>query len=76
MRNYLLYKLPDNIAILLFNPISWWAENQNVYPLLQKLARQYLHIPATSTPSEIIFSLAGNIVTKNTKNLEPPLVNK
>ena len=38
--------------------MTWW-ESQNTYPNISKLARALLAIPATSVPSERIFSLAG-----------------
>ena len=40
-----------------------------------KLVRTYLAVPATSTPSERVFSAAGNIVTKKTAALSPENVN-
>ncbi|KAJ8385891.1 hypothetical protein AAFF_G00179570 [Aldrovandia affinis] len=42
------------------NPLEWWARNEKQFPRLAKLAQIYLAIPATSTPSERDFSLAGN----------------
>lgn len=44
------------------SPFLWWKENQNKYPMLCQLARKYLTIPATSVPSERIFSSAGDLV--------------
>lgn len=46
------------------DPLQWWRKNESRFPHVAKLARTYLAIPATSTPSERVFSAAGNIVTK------------
>ena len=34
------------------NVVKWWQENKGKYPCLFKAAQAYLHIPATSVPSE------------------------
>ena len=34
------------------NVRKWWQENKGTYPCLFKAAQAYLHIPATSVPSE------------------------
>lgn len=46
------------------DPISWWKQNSTKYPRLSVLARRYLATPATSVPSERIFSPARLILTK------------
>ncbi|XP_053551460.1 E3 SUMO-protein ligase ZBED1-like [Bombina bombina] len=51
------------------NPLSWWKGNQEKYPALAKLAKSYLCIPGTSTPSERLFSAAGNITSKKRASL-------
>ncbi|XP_071374223.1 E3 SUMO-protein ligase ZBED1-like [Centroberyx affinis] len=53
------------------NPLQWWAHNQDQFPRLAKLAQRYLAVPATSTPSERVFSLAGNTITRQQSILHP-----
>jgi len=52
-------------------PLSWWKDNAPRYPKLAAVAKMILSIPATSTPSERIFSKAGFIVNKNRSCLLP-----
>ena len=45
------------------NPLDWWKTHQKSFPKVSYLAKRYLCIPATSSPSERVFSTGGNIVT-------------
>ncbi len=40
---------------------KWWQKNCIRFPVLAKLARMYLAIPASSTSCERIFSHSGNV---------------
>lgn len=43
--------------------LQWW-HNEFIFPRLATLARKYLTNPASSVPSERVFSICGNIITK------------
>lgn len=49
--------------------LQWWKANRDRYPMLARLAKSYLCIPGTSTPSERLFSAAGNITSKKRASL-------
>ncbi|KAJ8348900.1 hypothetical protein SKAU_G00274890 [Synaphobranchus kaupii] len=53
------------------NPLHWWKTNEDRYPTLARPAESYLCIPGTSTPSERLFSAAGNIASKKRASLSP-----
>uniref|UniRef100_A0A8C6TE01 BED-type domain-containing protein n=1 Tax=Neogobius melanostomus TaxID=47308 RepID=A0A8C6TE01_9GOBI len=53
------------------DPMDWWKTNENKYPQLAKLASAYLCVPATSVPSERVFSTAGLIVNRLRSRLHP-----
>ena len=45
------------------DPLMWWESSKNMYPALSVLSQRFLSIPATSAPSERLWSLASRIVT-------------
>jgi hypothetical protein len=51
------------------DPLLWWKANQSQLPVLSRMARIFLAIPATSTPSERVFSEAGNLITEKRARL-------
>lgn len=55
------------------NPLEWWERKQSNFPLHAKLARRYLCVPATSAPSERVFSLAGLTIAKERASLNPEI---
>lgn len=58
------------------DPLVWWRQHERKFPRLSHLAKKYLCIPATSSPSERIFSTGGNIVTCTRAALKPEMVNQ
>jgi hypothetical protein len=46
-----------------------WKAKQFDYPIVACIAKDYLPIPATSAPSECVFSQGGDIVTKKRNRL-------
>ena len=54
----------------------WWKENEKKYPILSKLAKMNLAIPASQASTERSFSAAGNICTKKRSCLSPDHVEK
>lgn len=48
---------------------TYYNTNKNRFPIIYNIARDYLAILATSTPSKATFSKVGNIVTKSRNRL-------
>ncbi|XP_048053132.1 E3 SUMO-protein ligase ZBED1-like isoform X1 [Megalobrama amblycephala] len=70
MNSYLLTPSIDSAE----DPLQWWKLHQINFPRLSKLAQKYLCIPATSSPSERVFSTGGNVVTCQRSCLKPEMV--
>ena len=66
--------LSEAIIHLDSNPLVWWRSNQDRYPELSRLARIFLAIPATSVPSEQLFSTAGDVLTKKRNRIASELM--
>ena len=52
-------------------PIDFWKSANTQYPLLSVVAYKLLAIPATSVPSERLFSTAGLVVSKLRASTSP-----
>uniref|UniRef100_A0A0K2TA40 Zinc finger BED domaincontaining protein 1like [Maylandia zebra] n=1 Tax=Lepeophtheirus salmonis TaxID=72036 RepID=A0A0K2TA40_LEPSM len=58
------------------NPLLWWRIQKINFPRLSIMARKYLCVQATSSPSERILSTSENIVSDEKSCLNPDMVNK
>lgn len=58
------------------NPLEWWRQHEANFPRVASLAKKYLCIPATSSPSERAFSTSGNIITCRRSALKPETVDQ
>lgn len=54
----------------MLDPLLWWKSHESMLPLLSRKARQLLCIPATSVPSERVFSTAGDILSAQRSTLK------
>lgn len=59
-----------------FNPLEWWKTPEINFPKLAKLAKKYLCVPVSSSPSERVFSTGGNIVACHWASLKPDNVDR
>lgn len=51
------------------DPLQWWKNNEQQFKSLAQMARDYLPIPATSVPSEQVFSTGKNLITDKRNRL-------
>jgi hypothetical protein len=58
------------------DPLQWWKEHESDFPKLAIVAWRFLCVPATSVPSERIFSTAGILINKLRNRLSSVLVDK
>ena len=71
-----MYVLSPQVENKGINVLTWWRDNQVIYPNLCRVARKYVCVPATSVPSERVFSSAGLIVSDRRACLKPEKVNQ
>ncbi|XP_056095123.1 E3 SUMO-protein ligase ZBED1-like [Rhinichthys klamathensis goyatoka] len=57
------------------DPLQWWSLHAEELPHLATVAEKFLCIPATSVPSERVFSASGHILSPQRSKLKPEKVN-
>ncbi len=71
-RRFLGLKVVDRTQ----DPMEWWATFGIAnFPSLYTTAMKYLIIPASSVPSERVFSVAGEVLSKKRNSLSPESAN-
>lgn len=59
------------------NPFLWWkTQGQAQFPILSKIAKQILCIPATSIPPERVFLKKGRLFAEKRKSIKPKYVDQ
>jgi hypothetical protein len=58
-QNYVISEAEQNMTVL-----EWWKLNEAFFPRIARIAKKLLAVPASSVPSERVFSLAGALVSK------------
>lgn len=71
---YLLLSMHNKIKVT--NVLSYWKDHAKLMPTLTNVAAQIYGIPATSTPSERNFSVAGLIVNQRRTQITPDNLDK
>jgi len=59
----------ENVIDLKSDPLHWWRERKQSYPLLAVLARRVSAVPATSAGAERLFSKAKLTLTDKRNSL-------
>lgn len=57
------------------DPLSWWEKKSAIFPNLSEIARKILSVPASSVPSQRLFSKAGELISQRRSTLKDENVN-
>ena len=55
------------------DPLEWWKENEHTYSVLAELSKLFLYIPASSAPSELIWSRDALVLSSKQGNMNEEL---
>jgi len=58
------------------DPLKWWSSRKQIYPRLYEIVKRRLCVPATSVPSERVFSKAGLVLNSKRTRLTTSKVEK
>jgi len=64
---------PDDTTFVL---LDWWKVNTHRFPVVSRMARRFLTIPATSVSSESTFSTGGRVLDDYRSSLLPAMVER
>lgn len=74
LSSYLKFNLSNITNKSKLDVIAWWKGNQNEFPVLSKIAKDFLTIQPTSVPLEELFSESGLLITEKRSNLNEDTV--
>ena len=57
------------------DPLQWWSNHRDEFPIIATLAKKYLCVCGTSVPSERLFSKGGHKIGDLRNRLSPDTVN-
>jgi hypothetical protein len=57
-----------------FDLLNWWKVNLHRFPVVSRMAKKFLTIPATSVSSESTFSIGGRTLDDYRSSLSPSMV--
>ena len=57
-----------------FDLLSWWKVNSHRFPVVSRMAKKFLTVPATSVSSESTFSTGGRTLDDYRSSLSPSMV--
>jgi hypothetical protein len=57
-----------------FDLLSWWKVNSHRFPVVSRMAKKFLIVPATSVSSESTFSTGGRTLDDYRSSLNPSMV--
>ena len=57
-----------------FDVLAWWRSNSLEYPILSRMARDILVVPASSVASESAFSIGKRVISDDRSRLAPETV--